>query len=218
MKITLTPGQVEFLFDFVRRKYVRYYDVQSELVDHLATAIEERLEKDTNADFHVALALVYSEFGLFGFSRIVQERETQTQKSSRKMLWQQALKFFSWPVIISTLTLTVGGWLILSTLEPVLSKNMIYFTWVILMGWIYYRAHILYKQRPSKPLLALETSRANIFFPFFYPEVMFVFSTHLHLGWIYFFLVIIMMIRLAAFNSWRNMMNTSRLRYPAAFS
>ena len=39
-KKQVSPTQIEALFKFMRRKYVRYYDVQIELVDHFASAIE----------------------------------------------------------------------------------------------------------------------------------------------------------------------------------
>lgn len=40
MKKQVSPAQVEALFKFFRSKYVHYYDVQIELVDHFASAIE----------------------------------------------------------------------------------------------------------------------------------------------------------------------------------
>mgnify|MGYP000193300158 CR=1 FL=1 len=48
----ITEVQYESLFAFCRKHYVQYYDVQVELVDHLAEAIEEKLkaEKATKED------------------------------------------------------------------------------------------------------------------------------------------------------------------------
>ena len=38
----LSAEQIERLYQFTRQHYVEYYDLQTELVDHLANAIEEQ--------------------------------------------------------------------------------------------------------------------------------------------------------------------------------
>ena len=65
----LTDQQIEALFAFTKKKYVHHYDVQVELVDHLATSIEEEMEKDTKISFEDALQRVYARFGIFGFAK-----------------------------------------------------------------------------------------------------------------------------------------------------
>ncbi len=45
MKKTVNEKQIERLFQFTREHYVKHYDLQSELVDHLANAIEQRWEE-----------------------------------------------------------------------------------------------------------------------------------------------------------------------------
>jgi hypothetical protein len=42
----LTVQQVEHLYAFTRQHYVEWYDLQSELVDHLANAIEQEWERN----------------------------------------------------------------------------------------------------------------------------------------------------------------------------
>jgi hypothetical protein len=51
----LTHSQIQYIHDFVKRKYVDYYDVQIELVDHIATAMEEKIELNPKLDFYTAL-------------------------------------------------------------------------------------------------------------------------------------------------------------------
>ena len=47
----LTNQQIEQLFTFTRQHYVEYYDLQSELVDHLANAIEEQWKEKSQTFF-----------------------------------------------------------------------------------------------------------------------------------------------------------------------
>ena len=76
MKQELTSQQIEELFAFCRRHYVHYYDVQLELVDHLANAIEEKMVADKNISFEAALDEVHKSFGYKGFAGVVEAKET----------------------------------------------------------------------------------------------------------------------------------------------
>jgi hypothetical protein len=42
----LSSTQIEKLYAFTRQHYVEYYDLQTELVDHLANAIEAQWEEN----------------------------------------------------------------------------------------------------------------------------------------------------------------------------
>ena len=47
----VSASQIEKLYRFTRQHYVEYYDVQSELVDHLANGIEEQWKEDPEIPF-----------------------------------------------------------------------------------------------------------------------------------------------------------------------
>lgn len=51
----LTNEQIQSLFTFCEKHFVKYYDVQVELVDHLANAVE--LEMQTNPKYSFERAL-----------------------------------------------------------------------------------------------------------------------------------------------------------------
>ncbi len=83
----LSSEQIDRLFEFTYRKRVRYYDVQTEIVDHLATAIEELWKTKPDLPFEAALDRVYQSFGIYGFSRIVQARERSIARLGRRELF-----------------------------------------------------------------------------------------------------------------------------------
>jgi len=87
------------LFAFTQKKFVHWYDLQAELVDHLASRIEEEWAADPSLDFDQALERVYKGFGIFGFAHVVQEKSAQLQKQQNKMWWRELRAFFSWPRI-----------------------------------------------------------------------------------------------------------------------
>ncbi|MDR6968723.1 hypothetical protein J2X31_002749 [Flavobacterium arsenatis] len=53
----LNEQQIEQLYTFTRQHFVEWYDLQSELVDHLANAIEAEWHKNPKLTFEEALHL-----------------------------------------------------------------------------------------------------------------------------------------------------------------
>ena len=105
--MALTQTQIEELFRFCEKKLVRHYDLQVELVDHLASRIEEELEANSNLTFEVALQNVYSGFGLFGFAHIVREREQTLYKQHNKIYREEMKRFFTLPKALLTISLVL---------------------------------------------------------------------------------------------------------------
>jgi len=63
----LTPNQIQQLYKFTYQHYVEYYDVQTELVDHLANDIEQIWIEQPNLSFEQARDNSFKKFGVFGF-------------------------------------------------------------------------------------------------------------------------------------------------------
>lgn len=104
----LTPEQIEELFEYCYFRSVFHYDVQIEIVDHLATAIEKLWETNPEMPFEEAIYLVGEQFGGdLGFETIKKEKE----KTLRKKYWRLLLKFvgeyYKFPKIMITLMLTL---------------------------------------------------------------------------------------------------------------
>ena len=98
----LTEEQVQRLFEFCVKHHVHHYDVQVELVDHLANAIEEKMSADPKLDFDAALASVYASFGILGFSQVVNANAESLAKKYRREKWKLFFSYFSWPKIALT--------------------------------------------------------------------------------------------------------------------
>ena len=98
----ITDAQYESLFAFCRKHYVHYYDVQVELVDHLAEAIEEKMNINPKLSFEQALDSVYAGFGIKGFADIVATRIEMVSKKSRKLKWKLFFSYFTVPKIAMT--------------------------------------------------------------------------------------------------------------------
>lgn len=99
----LTDEQINELFAFCKRHYVHYYDVQVELVDHLANAIEEKITANKNLSFEKALDEVYKTFGYKGFAGIVEAKTTAIHKQYRRLRYKLFFAYFTWPKAMFTL-------------------------------------------------------------------------------------------------------------------
>lgn len=102
----LSSEQVERLYAFTRQHYVEYYDLQTELVDHLANAIEEQWQQNPKLSFEDALKMEFKKFGVFGFMEVVEKRQTTLNKKYNKLVLNELKTFFSIPKIIGTLSAT----------------------------------------------------------------------------------------------------------------
>ncbi len=67
----LSKEQIQKLYTFTHQHYVEYYDLQTELVDHLANAIEEQWQENPKLSFDEALQIEFKKFGVFGFMDVV---------------------------------------------------------------------------------------------------------------------------------------------------
>lgn len=100
----LTPQQIEQLYQFTRQHYVEWYDLQTELVDHLANSIETQWQENPKISFDDALQVEFKKFGVFGFMNVVEERQIALGKKYNKLVWQHFKSFFTIPKIIGTAT------------------------------------------------------------------------------------------------------------------
>lgn len=101
----ITPEQAEQLFAFTIKHYVEYYDLQNELTDHLANAIEERWKTEPNLNFDDALKQEFKKFGIFGFTGIVEKRQIALSKKYNKLMWGYIKQFFRLPQVLLTIAL-----------------------------------------------------------------------------------------------------------------
>ncbi|KGO92688.1 hypothetical protein [Flavobacterium subsaxonicum] len=119
MEKKINPEQIDQLYTFTRAHFVEYYDLQTELVDHLANAIEATWQLKPNVSFEDALQMEFKKFGVFGFSTVVEQRQKALGKKYYKLLWGYFKQFFKLPLIVVTVALVVLTYKILEV-EPLL--------------------------------------------------------------------------------------------------
>jgi hypothetical protein len=111
----LTKEQIQNLYKFTRQHYVEHFDVQTELVDHLANDIEQILEEKPMLSFEQAKQVSFKKFGVFGFMDIVSERQKAMSKKYWKIIGSFIKEWFELPKIILTSLLFLGFYTICKT-------------------------------------------------------------------------------------------------------
>lgn len=105
----LSPEQIGDLHEFCYCHSVWHYDVQVELVDHLATTIEDLWKNNPGIPFDKAMRQVGNQFGgVLAFATIRQEKEKALRKKYRRLLLQFVADYYKFPKIIVTILLTLS--------------------------------------------------------------------------------------------------------------
>lgn len=98
----LTQNQIQELFKFTRAHYVEHYDLQLELVDHLANGIEKQLKNAPGLTFEEAKNREFKKFGIFGFQDVIKKRRKAMSKRYRGIIWRYFKEWWSMPKFLAT--------------------------------------------------------------------------------------------------------------------
>ena len=118
----LTQTNIKELYKFTRKHFVYHYDVQTELVDHLANDIEEIWVTQQHLSFQEARDKSFKKFGIFGFMDVVEKKQSQMTKKYFKIILRFVKEWFRLPKIVLTLALILGFY----KLQDVESSYIIY--------------------------------------------------------------------------------------------
>lgn len=138
----VSKSQIEEIYTYIEKRNVQWYDVQTELVDHLANGIENQWGNNPNISFGNALTSEFKKFGLSGFQNLVEEKTKTLNKYYRREVWLYFKTFFRLPKIILTLCFVWGMFNIMHVLD---NKQLLIYTLVVLVGVIYILHVIIFK-------------------------------------------------------------------------
>ena len=128
----LTEQNIEQLYKFTRQHYVEHYDVQTELVDHLANDIELIWEESPTLSFEQARDISFKKFGIFGFMDVVDQKIVQLNKKYFKLILSFVKQWFMLPKIILTFCIVVLFYLLQQIPNAYYIYTGIFFTVILL--------------------------------------------------------------------------------------
>lgn len=127
----LEKNQIDQLFSFTKKKSVKYYDLQVELVSDLENRILKSMEADKALSFNDALLKVYSTFGIFGFAKIIQDKQAALEKKYFSF-WLKELKgFIKWPTFFLTIILFLLCYFLVTWTDPITATILFILFYII---------------------------------------------------------------------------------------
>ena len=111
----LTEIHIQELYTFTRKHFVYHYDVQTELVDHLANDIEEIWVTQQHLSFQEARDKSFKKFGIFGFMDVIDAKQKQMNKRYWKIIIRFVKEWFSVPKVLTTSIVFLLFFIILKT-------------------------------------------------------------------------------------------------------
>jgi len=124
-KPQLSDQEIQAIFDYTSKKYIKFYDVQVELVDHIANRIEDMQLENPSLRFDQALHKVYKSFGVYGFTKVQGEKAAELQSYWSKKMMSYFYKYFKFPKIFLTLVLSGLIFMFLRSLTPYFADGLV---------------------------------------------------------------------------------------------
>lgn len=121
MSRKLSQEQIKKLFAWCEKYEVYDYDLQIEIVDHLASAIEHQWEENPELSFGWALKTIRDKFGWRDFRKLERKMQRQLKHKFQLVLFNYFKQYFKLPKIVITVCLA----LVFFTVLQVLNNNSI---------------------------------------------------------------------------------------------
>lgn len=170
----LSAEQIDALFTFTKKHLVEHYDVQVELVDHLANAIEEQWKTNPNISFEDTLQKEYKNFGVFGFTGLVEQKQAALQNHYWHIIKKEFISYFTVPRIILSGAFFYGLFLVFSNPDT-LHNDILFGLEILLMVAAALFWYFQYRSLRKKHKKWLINSVSNYFYSL--PIVMISFVT-----------------------------------------
>ncbi|WCC42344.1 hypothetical protein PJJ26_13065 [Tenacibaculum finnmarkense] len=144
----LTNQNIAQLYKFTQQHFVEFYDVQTELVDHLANDIEQIYIEKPTVTFEEARDISFKKFGIFGFMDILEEKQKQVAKKYRIILWNLLKQWFTLPKIIITFSIFLGFYNMYKI--PVFGAYSYISFYVVFFVFLLIKCRLLFSQQKQK--------------------------------------------------------------------
>ncbi len=154
--------KIEIIKKYLRQNGVKYYDVQAELIDHFATAVENEQRHNPGLGFKEALHHAHQNFGgQDGFRKFMEKARDHVGKKTWLLVGKTVLRFLSWPYAVLTGAVYLLWWLFIGNGTIGMAYTNYYliflggFLTAFLINEVYLRKVEWYLPRQSNRALAL---------------------------------------------------------------
>lgn len=133
--MSLSKEQIVEIGDFIHSRGFKHIEVEMEILDHVASAIEEKFVDKPELTLNKAIQEVHSSFGPLGFSVFEDELIKKTERKTLTYAWQTLLSLFTSKRLLLLMAVFAVGLLIgaefLSYFTPVIYHWFFYLVGLI---------------------------------------------------------------------------------------
>lgn len=123
----LNRKEIKEIQKYVRKYYTSYKDVELELVDHLASIVEQSRAINKEKSFSQHLNIAFKVLPSREMKKLIEEKEKSLQQFWKRRIKQYFLEFISWPKLLILILLSSLFYFLFSQVELPDSYNMLYF-------------------------------------------------------------------------------------------
>jgi len=173
-KITLSKEQILYIDDYLKHHKVKYWDIRIELLDHIVSSVEEKIDKGISFDdamtgvhqnFGNSMKMLWNtgvEYSIFangdGYKDLIQVKREQINKKYRNLYFKEIKNFFkSFRNVLVLLSFIFIEFLLFKQMEFNWFKkvNLVLFISPILLFYGYSFRNFLMKKRSINMQYAL---------------------------------------------------------------
>ena len=158
----LTSDQIKELHKLVERNAIKYYDVEVEIVDHYASAIEEIWAKDPSVSFYRAQMMVYKEF--WDFQGLQKDKQLALLQRANQEHWEHLKGAFTWPKVVELIGITMLSFYGFTMLFKIISPQSLNYIIILfgIVGAIFQFGEVsIFKKKLGHSFLRLDTILAS---------------------------------------------------------
>jgi len=156
----LTKEQLLQIDNYIFSCGIKYYDVRTEIVDHFANVLEEKLDKNPNLDFKKEIINIHRNFSDRGFNKLLKEKTKSVQKKFYRQSLEYLITFLKLPRIIISGALFYALLLIMNLFEDKENFFQILTGFGFLYIFVFFFSLFIKKKKKKELFLALNMNNS----------------------------------------------------------
>ncbi|ARV15919.1 hypothetical protein [Polaribacter sp. SA4-12] len=113
----LTKEQLLQIDNYIYSCGIKFYDVRTEIVDHFANILEQKLDENPDLVFKKEIINIHRNFSDNGFHKLLKEKTKSVQNKFYKQSFKHFITFFKLPKVIITIALFYALFQIMNLFE-----------------------------------------------------------------------------------------------------
>ena len=147
----LNKEQIREIKQFIHSRGFTHIEIEMEILDHVASAVEDKLSKGPKKSLDKVIQEVHSSFGVFGFASIEEEKQKFFVKKIRDQYWNVFTGFLLSKSFLITLLIASLYALIIGLFQqfehkiirfgPFIVMTLLTVSYLLLYHWRYRKLH-----------------------------------------------------------------------------